>query len=256
VTEAEWRQGSDPEALIRFLRGRASDRKWRLFAVACCRTVGHLLDYERCQAVDVAERFADGLADRAELDAARAEVSAFLDEAPDAYDAGAVSAYAVFYAVAADFRDLQTVHLAAEHAADAFAIGAEDSPQGDGYVQAWIAAHGAVGRRGELLSAAYRAYWDLSWHQARRRQCDLLRDLFGNPLAPVRIEPAWRGWNESTVARLARAIYLEERFEDLAILADALEEAGCSDADVLAHCRAGGEHVRGCWLLDALIGKG
>jgi len=54
------------------------------------------------------------------------------------------------------------------------------------------------------------------------------------------------------VARLARAIYEEGRCGDLPILADALEDAGCTDADILEHCRSAGPHVRGCWLLDLL----
>jgi hypothetical protein len=56
-------------------------------------------------------------------------------------------------------------------------------------------------------------------------------------------------------AKLARSIYQEERFHDLPVLADALEEAGCTDADILAHCRQPGSHVRGCWVVDAILGK-
>src|SRR5437868_6381671 len=76
----------------------------------------------------------------------------------------------------------------------------------------------------------------------RRAQCALLRDIFGNPFRPVTVDPAWLRWHEETVPRLAQAIYDERRFNDLPILADALEEAGCTEADVLAHCRGKGEH--------------
>jgi hypothetical protein len=68
-------------------------------------------------------------------------------------------------------------------------------------------------------------------------------------------------WNDGCVARLARAAY-DDRLPEggldparLAVLADALEEAGCRDADILGHCRSGGEHFRGCWLVDLLLGK-
>jgi hypothetical protein len=56
------------------------------------------------------------------------------------------------------------------------------------------------------------------------------------------------------VAQVARAIYDGRRFADLPVLADALEESGCTDEAILRHCRSGGEHARGCWVLDALLG--
>jgi hypothetical protein len=84
----------------------------------------------------------------------------------------------------------------------------------------------------------------------------LLRDLFGNPFRPVHLDPAWLAWEDGTVRKLAEGIYQDQAFDRLPVLADALEEAGCADEQVLAHCRAGGPHARGCWLLDLLLGKG
>jgi hypothetical protein len=90
----------------------------------------------------------------------------------------------------------------------------------------------------------------------------LLRDIFGNPLRPVSISPVVLAWNDAAIVRLAQAAYDERHLPEgtldngrLAVLADALEEAGCQDKDILAHCRSGGEHVRGCWVVDALLGK-
>ena len=127
----------------------------------------------------------------------------------------------------------QCVHLPADEAAReacnsactavADAVGISSSP-------AWVAA-----QRGE--------------HVAQTR---LLRDIFENPFRPVSISPAWQ--TQATKA-VAQAIYDERRFEDLPILADALEEAGCANANLLAHCRGPGPHVRGCWVVDALLGK-
>jgi hypothetical protein len=74
----------------------------------------------------------------------------------------------------------------------------------------------------------------------------------GNPFCPVTVEPACR---TRTVVAIARTIYEERTFESLPILADALEEAGCTNTDILAHCRQPGEHVRGCWVDDLLLGK-
>lgn len=83
----------------------------------------------------------------------------------------------------------------------------------------------------------------------------LLRELWGNPFRPAAFDPAWLAYNDGTINRLARSVY-DGAFETLPILGDALEEAGCADAAVLAHCRDPGPHVRGCWVVDGLLGKG
>jgi hypothetical protein len=86
----------------------------------------------------------------------------------------------------------------------------------------------------------------------KRRQASLIREIFGNPLQPVRVNVAWLN---PTVIALARGVYEERAFDHFPILADALEEAGCDSAATLSHCREPGEHVRGCWVLDLLLGK-
>jgi hypothetical protein len=97
----------------------------------------------------------------------------------------------------------------------------------------------------------YRLNDDLAMHAA------LLRDILGNPFRPAHaVDPSWLAWNDGIVAKLAAAIYEGRRFADLPILADALEDAGCADAAILAHCRGAGEHVRGCWVVDLLTGRG
>jgi hypothetical protein len=85
------------------------------------------------------------------------------------------------------------------------------------------------------------------------RQCRLLRDVFGNPFRPAVVEP---GWLTGIVVGLARGILAERAFDRLPILADALEEAGCSEPEVLAHCRDDAPHVPGCWVIDTLLGIG
>jgi hypothetical protein len=80
----------------------------------------------------------------------------------------------------------------------------------------------------------------------------LLRDTAGNPFRPVSADPT--GLTAAAVG-LAQTIYADRAFDRLPILADALEEAGCDNADVLAHCRGGGPHVRGCWVVDLVLGK-
>jgi hypothetical protein len=77
-----------------------------------------------------------------------------------------------------------------------------------------------------------------------------MRDILGNPFRPVTIDAAW---TSGTVVKLAQAIYDERAFDRMPILADALEDAGYTNQDILEHCRGGGEHVRGCWVLDLLL---
>jgi hypothetical protein len=91
-----------------------------------------------------------------------------------------------------------------------------------------------------------------AWGIERGEQASLLRDIAGNPFRPVTISPTWQTAN---VVAIAQAIYDERGFDRLPILADALEDAGCTNVEILEHCRAGGEHVRGCWVVDLLLGK-
>jgi hypothetical protein len=85
------------------------------------------------------------------------------------------------------------------------------------------------------------------------RQCEILRDIFGNPFRPVAFDPAWR---TSTAVALAKGMYESRDFSAMPILADALQDAGCDNDTVLSHCRdANGVHVRGCWAVDLILGK-
>jgi len=82
--------------------------------------------------------------------------------------------------------------------------------------------------------------------------CELLREIFGNPFRQVRFHAKWL---TADVASIAGAIYRSNDFACMPILADALEDTGCTDADILTHCRQPGEHVRGCWVVDLLLAK-
>jgi hypothetical protein len=91
---------------------------------------------------------------------------------------------------------------------------------------------------------------------AVQRAVLLLRDIFGSrPFRPVNIAPDLLAWNDGTVGRIAEGIYDERTFDRLPILADALLDAGCNAAELLAHCRNAGPHVRGCWVVDTILGK-
>jgi len=89
--------------------------------------------------------------------------------------------------------------------------------------------------------------------EARTALASFLRDIFGNPFRPVMFPPDWR--TDTTVA-LAHTMYDSRDFSAMPILADALQDAGCPHEDVLNHCRFGGVHVRGCWVVDLVLGRG
>jgi hypothetical protein len=86
----------------------------------------------------------------------------------------------------------------------------------------------------------------------RQAQAELARDIFGNPFRPVAFSPSWR---TDTAVALARQTYESRDFGAMPILADALQDAGCDNTHILSHCRGQGPHVRGCWVLDLVLGK-
>jgi hypothetical protein len=97
----------------------------------------------------------------------------------------------------------------------------------------------------------------LAWREfigpSLEEPCRILREIFGNPFRPVTLDPTWLGWNGGLVPALAKEID-EGGFDRLPILADALEDAGCTDRAILDHCRQESEHVRGCWVVDSILG--
>jgi hypothetical protein len=207
--------------MLLYFHRQLGGRRVRLFACLCCRRIWPLLSNPASRAaVEAGERYAEGAADDRELDAAwRAACAAAVEAADDdrPRDPHSLSARAAMHA--ADF-DLW----------------------GDVYeMAAWEYAANAAGK-------------DVAAERAT--QAALLRCVVGNPFLPDPArDPAWLAWNCDTVAKLAAAIYDGRRFADLPILADALEDAGCSNTAILAHCRSAGEHVRGCWVLDLLMGR-
>jgi uncharacterized protein (TIGR02996 family) len=229
---ADWLTSDDPAAMLAWIRETGgessnrprnppSDRKQRLFSCACCRQVWVRLDDDGRRSVEVAERYADG------------------NEVP-----------------LLDTND---------------AVSLTDAEWG-----ARLVASGSV----KTCEAATRA--------------DILRDIFGNPWRPVRLDttrPAcphcrstrfiaisvdemaclacfkrfcwsndwckcpWLTWSNDLIPTMARHIYDDRAWGELPILADALEEAGCAEEEILRHCRQPGLHARGCWVIDLLLGK-
>jgi hypothetical protein len=224
VTEAEWLTCSDPQPMLDFLRGKASNRKLWLFACGCCRRHPPLLADARCRAaLEVGERYADGEASPDEL--AEASEEAFCRRA-DLSGAGVSEAIAI---------------------AAAFAV--VDPAQRDPNLGVMTVVEAVQLSSSDLINAAGHGH---SAEAERAGQCCVLRDVLGNPFRPVAVDPAWL---TPRVVTLAEAIYQQRAFDQLLILADALEEAGCIDAAILDHLREPGPHTRGCWPLDAILGK-
>jgi hypothetical protein len=239
VTESEWLAYDDADSLRVCLIRRfddISDRKMHLFACACCRRVWHLLrDHRSRHAVEVAARFADGLATRKELAAARgAAVIVAREPLQHATETGFQRA-ARAAAQCAQRSGREAGHWASDDAARAM---------GD---TAYFGSGGAAVLPIEV--------WTHSIRAEAREQAPLFRDIFGNPFRPVNIDPGWLTWHDATVPKIAQAIYDNLSFDDVPVLGDALEEAGCTDSALLDHCRKPGVHVRGCWVLDLLLGR-
>jgi hypothetical protein len=249
MTEAEWFACTDPRPPFEFLRAdrgearrKGGRRKLRLFACACLRGIWPLLRKTASRrAVEVAEQFADGLAGEHELaEAYRAARSALANESSELgkspYWQSAEAAVHVA-ARAFDGGDHPSVAHAAVSAATAWALDRAGPRQGADYSRRFP-------RQKQARQAAH---------------ADWLRDVFGNPFRPVTADP---GWRTPDVLALAKAAYDERTLPAgtpeparLAVLADALEEAGCACAELLGHLRSRGPHVRGCWALDLLLGK-
>ncbi len=251
MTEVDWLTCTDPVPMLKSLRHEPSERKYRLFACACCRRIWHLLTDERSRKViEVAERFTDGEVSakhfRSVLNAAN-RMKSVRGNPLITEDAAAMAALGVGLMEplkpepttvpnAVQVRGLEAANRAYE---PAFKRAKQAGLKGDAAVDAAEAAAYEALERGEA--------------EERAVQAALLRDLLGNPVRPVKAESSWR---TPAVLGVARAIHNERRFEDMPILADALEDAGCDNADILDHCRGPGPHVLGCWLLDLLLGKG
>lgn len=256
MTENDWLKRDDwPEGMLRELyipwsngQVKLSERRLRLFSCSCCRQIENFVRDDRVSKVlGVVERHVDGLASDDEL----RDVGETIERVWEtAYDE-------VARTMPAD----SPVFLASEpslHLIEAAAYTAGRNP-GSMATGGWIylAMQAAIQCRLAVLYAASEFGKDQqpATEAVLQMQSDILRDCLGNPFRPVSLHTAWLAWNDGIVPKLAQAIYEERAFEQMPILADALEEAGCTNADMLNHCRNHVEHVRGCWVVDSILGK-
>jgi hypothetical protein len=226
MTPNEWAGCDDPKPMLEFLLCKTSERKLRLFAVACFRRIAHLgRDRESRKAVDAAEAFADGRIREKKLDQARA----------------AVGAKMVMYARAGWSTVEEYVSYLCAGAAQATAW--PPNPR--------------VFKLAELAAANAARWTSRARHEAegideREVQAEFLREIVGDPFRAIALPPACR---TPGVMALAQAVGRGDAFDRLPEFAAALAAAGCEDSALLAHCREPGPHLHGCWAVDAVLGR-
>jgi hypothetical protein len=237
MTEEEWLSAIHSDALLRFIEPKVSDRKLYCYDIACARRIAPILiDPSSSHAVEVLERFAEGLCNAKDIAGLSWEVE------------GAA------FSVEAGHAPYQ--HLA-EQIPHSFLTELAANPT---YV--------VESARRVLTSAAYfidRIFSSVPCERRRRdrpitpdssalfRPVWLVHEVFGNPFRTVKFRKDWR---TDTAITLARTMYKAREFSAMPILADAIQDAGCDNEDVLNHCRdATLTHVRGCWVCDLVLGK-
>ena len=229
MTEEEWlaEQKRPKEMLSRLLqlgkaqRTEASERKLRLFVCGCCRLMWDPLDDIVLRpALAVAEQFADGEAGPIELQKSFKKAVRLLNER---------------------LREPGPQARRASHVTEILS-----------YTCAANAKSAAFRATRFPVDLADHSMWAIEGEAVVRH---LLRDIFGNPFRPAVMKREWIAANDRSVEAVARSIYEERDFDRLPILGDALEDAGCDDEAILGHCRGPGPHVRGWWVVDAILGK-
>jgi hypothetical protein len=220
MTEEEWLASQNANPMLGSLFGHFTCRKLRLFCLACCYEKWDVFaDPRERRVLHVAKRMVEGEASEEECKAARDLWRAF-------YEENRRRGYNPF---APNFLP-ETVIWSNVSEADAASFA--DS----------------VAYMGIFRADGFERLLQLS----KFDQATFLRDIVGNPFRPVAFDSRWR---TADAVGLARGVYEERAFERLPLLADALMDAGCGDEQVLSHCRSEGPHVRGCWVVDLVLGK-
>jgi hypothetical protein len=259
MDQSQWLSSTNPHEMLAFLndakpmrwlsalswmglqKGGISARKRLLFACACCRHIWPLLADERSRhAVEVAELYADGLANRKTMhQAVLAARAASMESARPRVMMGEWQA-------AAQARAAEAVvcTLEADDPADEAATWGKEA----------IRASAAQNSGDKSFQGGH---WsgltpEAAWIAEGIAQCDLLRDLVGNPFQPPQFDPSWRTVGAVT---LGKSIFKDRAFTALPDLAKLLEKAGCDSADLLKHCRENKDHARGCWAVDLVLNK-
>jgi hypothetical protein len=246
MTEDEWQTSRDGRQMLAFVqtatvpvrtrwlgwkaarRFRVSERKGRFVAAACCERVAELRPHLR-ELILLARRRAAG------------------EDWLATPDTGEILRLLVDSEL--DIQDSNPASLSALTAVRGLFVRAEDALF-EGVLEA-----AARARAGAFAASRSSGVYERHWHQAlaaeQAAQADVVRDVIGNPFRREVIDPAWLTANDGAATRIAEG----GTFADLPVLADALEDAGCTSRAILDHCRGPGPHVAGCWVVDLVFGK-
>jgi hypothetical protein len=254
MTEEEWLASTDPLAMCDFVsqattswktrwlgwlkskRFKVSERRWRLLELACCERLARHLPHSLLERLmPRAAKHAEGLLSAREHADTIEKIQRWIIKLPKR--APHLSA---------------AMHEAAICAATAigrlFA-----APPGDGNVLQLVARAMIAGTMPNVFEEQekfeHHTKAELSY------QVHFVRDVLGNPFRATVFAPEWRHYQGGIVEQIARQIDEERAYRELPILGDALEEAGCDNDAILTHCRVPGEHVRGCWVVDRVLGR-
>jgi hypothetical protein len=260
MSEDDWLTSGNSLAMVRFIRDErtpfrtrwlswasakrfsVSERKWRLIASAVFRSVGDLFPDEQAQQVlPILAQWADEEISHKDVVKAIKPVTTLLRSITRSVATGSGAALqtvagALRWYLHGDSNPSLVMAMASEARARFFR------------------ARGTNRLLSEPVTEAYVQAREASDAECTR-QADLVRCILGNPFRPTRLEPTWLDAHDGAARRVAQAIYDDHAFADLPVLADALEDAGCTDDAVLSHCRAPGPHARGCWVVDLVLGK-
>jgi hypothetical protein len=255
VTEEEWLESAEPTPMLKFLAGKASIRKMRLFAANCCYRIWSQLSDERLRtAALTAASSADGWATETELEEARATARQLANTSADAFrraiivggwgnQAESEAAMAVAHCTESNVTEIGKTAQRAS-AAVAFSEGERNRIKATN--------HGILEEGVDDVIRHSATPDELARFREQQEQCHLLREIFGNPFRPINIDARWL---DSEVVDWANLIYDHMAFGRMVHLGRALKKAGCMEEAVLAHCRCGCSHVRGCWLIDRLLDR-
>ncbi|AMV28399.1 hypothetical protein VT84_28605 [Gemmata sp. SH-PL17] len=264
MTEAEWLMCEDPLLLLKAVDDGTDKRKLRLFALACCQRIQFLLsgeDTKGCRAALVAwENEVEGPDGESRFRAALGDVvSDAIGTGASIRNPGEAGLYALHYSAGA-FETACRGQWAncADFACDAVAYDAlwrSGNPGLERIAALWEPRGwpGDMNQRRDETAVRALPEFVSALRTEQTNQVSLIRDIFGNPFRPVIFSPSWR---TSDAIALASQMYESRDFNAMPILADALQDAGCDNADILNHCRDTSlTHVRGCWVVDLVLDK-
>jgi hypothetical protein len=232
MTEKEWASSNEPLSMLEFVKGKASNRKLRLYAVACCRNVWQWIPEYSRKSVEAAERYADKQATRKDMSQAIDDILKDFEARPyfDGSIACAyyVSRWSIWDAVNGVLR----------------ATGSTPTSE------KWLKAVNSKRKTKAIREAARKECVQIYKAQVAAH-CNIARDIF-SPF--IRLRRNYFAFTPKTLA-IAQSIYDNRIFSLMPSLADALQSDGCDNMSILNHCRMNKLHFRGCYVIDAILGK-